>query len=242
MWTAYRKIIKQIINEFWLQLLLSVLWGAYKVQVAPAESNLIATFVANFSAALFLLSWMMGQIVRVKKQQKMEEDFFHVKNELRDLLNKLEQQTKDLVGYSTGGSSIAYFLPLIPSNIPIVHLALINTSSYPVFDFWGEWIDLDEPRKSEMLPFTKHRFELENIYPNRIIENALVFDLTQQPMLRINIFCRSRSSSVTQLVRIAKVNERLVIAYKVESPHYKEQNIPHDFPGYNPDEPDSVFK
>jgi len=152
------RIFKRIVNEFWIQTVLSIIWGAYKVYLTPIDK--VSVFITNFSASLFLLSWMFGQMVRIKKQQKIEDEFSVVKSDLGKLLEKLESQTKDLIGYSTGGDSIAYFLPMLKGN-NLLGLGLTNNTKYPAFDVVGEWIDLDEPIEvSQMKLWTRHRFQL----------------------------------------------------------------------------------
>ena len=238
------RTFRQVVKEFWVQTLISILWGLYKLNSASATDDKFSLFITNFSACLFLLSWMFGQIIRVRKQYKIEDEFGHVKEELNKLLDKIEKQTKDLIGFSTGGDSIAYFLPTVPWQTLTVRLDLLNISEYPVFDFNGEWIDLDEPGLDfENGKFwTRNRFSAGYIYPNRMAEGLLTFDMTNKDLLRINFFCSTRNRGTNQQFRIAKVNGSIIIAYQTTSDKFKENKIPENFPGYDAADPEKVFK
>jgi hypothetical protein len=58
-----------------------------------------------FGPAFFLTSWARGQTVRIRKQQKLEDEFQTVKRELGNLLGSISEQTRLLIGHSTGGES-----------------------------------------------------------------------------------------------------------------------------------------
>jgi hypothetical protein len=233
---------KQLIKEFWPQTLLSVLWGLYKVYITTETDNKISVFVTNFSGALFLLSWMFGQVIRINKQQKIEDEFGQVKTELKKLLDQIEKQTQDLIGYATGGDSVAYFQPSFFKPTELT-LDVINISKYPVFDFSGEWIDIDESINPEIGKlWTRHNFMLGEIYPNKIAMGVLKFDLTNKDRLRINIFSRTRNGGISQTFRIIKVGGQFKVAYKTTSENFNEVRIPDDFPDYDPKTPEKVFQ
>ena len=238
-----KKTIMQLLREFWIQTFLSLIWAIYKLQFIQQGDNKLSLFISNFMASLFLLSWLFGQFIRVKKQQKIEEEFENVRNTLQGLLTKIEKQTKDLIGFSTGGNSIAYFQPSIPAGTLTLCFDLINTSAYPVFDFSGEWIDLDEPINPEKGKFwTRNNFLFGDIYPSKIAMGLMKFDFTNRTQLRINIFAMTRNRNVTQQFRVVKVDNRLHIAFQTTSNDFKENRVPSDFPGYDADDIEKVFK
>jgi hypothetical protein len=238
------RAFKQIVKEFWLQTLLSILWGLFKLKFAEPKENLISVFITNFSASLFLLSWMFGQIVRVKKQQKIDDEFNILKNELSKLLSKIELQTEKLIGYSLGGDSYAYFIPVI-RNQNEISLELINNSKYPVYDITGKWLDMDqEPNLSGIGPlYNRIPFTLGNLFPGLMKSKALTFDMTDKESLRINIFMFSRNTRpVHQNFIIKRQGDNIKIARNLTSNDFTEVKIPPDFPGYDVDNPDEIFK
>jgi hypothetical protein len=233
----------QIFKEFWIQILLSVTWAVYKVCVASNSDNLISVFATNFSASIFLISWMFGQVVRIKKQHKIEDEFNIVKSELTSLLHKIETQTNDLIGYSTGGDSLAYFTPVIYDDNNI-SLELINNDSYPVFDFTGNWLNQDEENLYKGIkPHPRYPFHFQAIYPGKLLRRALNFDISGKESLRIIISAHTRSGrSVWQQFKILRVGNTIKIAHKIESGTFKEIEVPPDFPNYDAENLESVFK
>lgn len=237
------RLIKQIIQEFWIQLVISTIWASYKVYLSISSENPILLFITHFSTALFLTSWMMGQAIRIKKQQKIEDEFSHIKTELSTLLGKIEHQAEELIGYSLGGNSFAYFIPVIRSENEI-SLELINDSKYPVFDITGQWLDMDQvPNLGGKGPVYKRvPFNLKDLYPG-MMKKALTFDISNKESLRINIFIFSRNSrSVDQNFIIKREGESIIIAQNISSGDNSKVEIPPNFPGYDLENPDNVFK
>ncbi|AVI52191.1 hypothetical protein C5O00_13915 [Pukyongia salina] len=238
-----RKVFKQIIKEFWIQSLISILWGIYRVYFSEEEDNKFTVFISNFSAALFLLSWMFGQFVRVKKQQKIEEEFGAVKSSIISLTENLKAQTKDLIGYSTGGDSIAYFTPSFMKGKKGISLHLTNQSEYPVFDIQVEWIDLNEQVDLANGKFwTRHNHLFGNLYPKKGIMDALRFNFSDDHDLRINLFINTRNKHVSQALRVISIDGVPKIAYRIMGDELIKRVIPDDFPGFDPENPDKTFQ
>lgn len=237
-----QKIAKQIFKEFWIQTTLSIIWATFKMYNSKETNEYISIFIANFSGSLFFLSWMFGQVFRVKKQLKIEEEFGNIKSDLNILIKNLEKQTKDLIGYSTGGDSIAYLRPSY-FNSSELHLDLINISEYPVFDFAGEWIDLDENIDPiNNIFWTRNNFVIGDIHPNKIAIGCLRFDFSNRSRLRINVFSRCRNRNITQQIRVVKIEDKLIIAYQIKSDNFNKTNVPDNFPGYNPNNIENIFE
>jgi hypothetical protein len=236
------RLAKQIFIEFLPQLLLSVAYGAYAVSTSRNTATSLSTFINAFGPSFFLLSWARGQIVRIRKQQKLEDEFQAVKKELAHLLGSISEQTRLLIGHSTGGDSEGYFVPTISQPLE-VQIGFINGSEFPVFDVHAEWIDLDE--KGIDLQngkfWTRNQLAIGTIHPNKIAMRIFTVDMSQRDGARINIFIQTRNSGGHQLLRIAKVGNVLHIATRTKLKNRDETRIPSGFPGYNPDNPDAVF-
>jgi hypothetical protein len=81
------RLVKQIFVEFFPQFLISIAYAAYAVSTSRnSAASSFSTFINAFGPTFFLLSWARGQTVRIRKQQKLEDEFQLVKNELGSLL------------------------------------------------------------------------------------------------------------------------------------------------------------
>jgi hypothetical protein len=236
------RAFKQIFKEFWIQIILSLIWAIYKVYIAPISENIISVFTTNFFAAIFFISWMFGQVIRIKKQHKIEDEFKDVKTELNSLLTKIETQTQDLIGYSTGGESLAYFSPVIYDENSI-SLELSNEGKYPVFDFIGHWMNTDEKNELKgVKPHPKHNFNFGSIYPGKVLLKALNFDITGKDHLNIIVWAHTRSGkTIWQNFKIVRVGHSIKIAEKIITQDYNKIEVPPDFPNYDPDSPEKIF-
>ncbi len=84
-------VVKQLLREFQIQFVLSIFWGIFKTDSTQSGIDYALNFIGNFTAAFFLTSWFASQILRVKKQQ-------HVENSLNTLISKLEVLANALAG------------------------------------------------------------------------------------------------------------------------------------------------
>jgi hypothetical protein len=236
-----KRVLQQLIYDFWPQAIISILWAGYRSYLAKEDN--FSVFVTNFFPAFFLTSWMYGQVIRIKKQQKLEDEFERVKSEISKLLENIQQQTDYLIGHATGGDSIGYFSPSVQMGTMNLTFDFMNLSKYPVFDIFAEWIDLDERiDPANKVFWTRNRIVLGTIHANKVAVSVFGFDMTTRDRLRINIFMQTRNRSIIQLIRVEKVNGQLKFALKTQSDIFNETRIPEDFPNYIPEEPDKVFQ
>ena len=231
----------RLLKEFWIPSLVAIGWTAYNIAVATTWD--IKTLINIFGPSFFLASWATGQFFRVQKQAKIEKNLTSIEGRVESLVTRLEQHTKDFMGYTTGSDSVAHFMPMITGQ-GIVELGLLNNSTYPVFDIQAEVIDLDEPidpAKGKL--WTRHRYAVESLYPSKIIMGAYRFDISHRDRLNVNIFIQTRSQGLIQQLRIAKLTDGIAIAIKTTvGEKIIERTVPKNFPGFNPDDLDSVFK
>lgn len=230
----------QLFREFWPQLVISVCWAFYRV--AHSSSDLVTVFISNFSVSFFLTSWLWGQVVRVRRQQKVEDEFQNVRAGLQKLLESLQLQTQHLIGHTTGGDSFGYFVPMFFDRNEL-QLGFQNDSKYPVFDVFAEWIDLDEPTdipKGKL--WTRHRINLGAIYPSRIAMGAVKFDMRGRDRLRINVFIFARNGGLTQEFHVVRVDDWWKVAVRTRSEKFNQTNVPIDFPDYDKENPEKVFE
>jgi uncharacterized protein YoxC len=101
------RIGKRLVHEFWVPFLVASCWTLYRYHVS-IEGDVISTVVAAFAAAFFLASWATGQVVRVKRQQAVEDTLQTIVQRTNDMdvaartisnfAQQLQQQTKDIPG------------------------------------------------------------------------------------------------------------------------------------------------
>ena len=236
------KLATRLLKEFWLPATVAVAWTVYNLRTAGSVWD-VKTLINVFGPSFFLASWATGQFFRVQKQAHVEKNLTSIESRVENLVTRLEMHTQDFMGYTTGSDSVAYFMPMI-TGPGVLELGLINNSTYPVFDVQAEVIDLDEPIDPQKGKFwTRHRFVLESLYPSKIVMGAYRFDLSNRDRLNINIFIQTRTQGLTQQLRIIKKPDGISIATKTTAGEKViECRVPEDFPGFNPADPDAVFK
>lgn len=236
------KLAIRLLKEFWLPATVAVAWTIYNIRTAGSVWD-VKTLINVFGPSFFLASWATGQFFRVQKQAHIEKNLTSIEGRVENLVTRMEKHTQDFMGYTTGSDSVAYFTPII-TGPGVLELGLINNSTYPVFDVQAEVIDLDEPIDPQKGKFwTRHRFVLGRLYPSRIVMGAYRFDLSNRDRLNINIFIQTRTQGLTQQLRITKKPDGISIATKTTAGEKViECRVPEDFPGFNPADPDAVFK
>jgi hypothetical protein len=237
-----KKLLTQIIKEFWIQLIISSLWAIYKVRNDLTGQNEIITFITNFGASLFLTSWFIGQILRIKKQQKIESYLELVTHKVESLLNNLENSSNKIIDNITGGNSYLYMIigNISPDN-EWGEMIFIHKGENPVYDVFVEYIDLDEP----ILPtgnYKRNRFEIGTKAPKTASTGPKI-KLNKAQGLRINVFYSTRRGIINQGLRMIFRNDKWISAYKVSDyDNLNEINIPDDFPMEDGDEELKAWK
>lgn len=98
------KTFNQIIKEFWLPLIIALLWTLYNLNLKN-ESWSIAKAINVFGPTFFLVSWCCGQYFRIRKQKKVEYELDEVQNKLDKFFKQLETKTENIINNLTGGDS-----------------------------------------------------------------------------------------------------------------------------------------
>ena len=233
-------IARRLLREFWLPAVVAVAWTGFNVYSTKAWD--LKAIVNVFGPSFFLASWATGQFFRVQKQASVDKNLTAIETRVTGLIDRLEKHTTDFLGYATGGDSWASFMPAITGK-DTVELILHNESKYPVFDIYAEAIDLDEPIEPDKGRFwTRHRFVLQSLFPNKAVMGAYRFQLGGRDRLKVNVFVQTRNKGVTQEFRIARVGDWFSIAIKttVEGSVVKLE-VPDNYPGRDPANPASVF-
>jgi hypothetical protein len=234
------KIFFRLLREFSLPAITAVAWTVFSLRASGTWS--LTAFVTAFAPAFFLCSWATGQFFRVKKQVGVERNFSDIETRLGAIVDRLEQHSRDFLGYVTGAEGFVSFEPAI-SEKNTIDLMLMNDSKYPVFDIQAEAIDLDEPIDPKNGKFwTRHRYILPSLYPSKAIMTAYRFDMTGRDRLKVNLFVQTRRGGLTQEFRVARVGNWYSIAFRTRSgEEVVKKAIPKDFPGFDAENEDAVF-
>lgn len=208
--TIYRKILWQLIKEFWLQFLLSICY-ALKISSygADDEGNILLVFIKNFAACFFLLSWLFSQFIRVKRQYKLENNLITLLNKNETILNRIEQVYIDLEGFTTGGASFCYLQVKRVSQDYLV--ALVHVGKYPLFDINIRIRNLGE--EDVHLPKEDQYFEIGTLTPEMVKTlNKINFVENKDGVIHYEIQIFSRNRSHTQFLFLEEIDNTWLTA------------------------------
>lgn len=140
------KIITQLFKEFWIPLLLSLIWTAYGLVDQPYQTWDGPKIVNGVFVTFFGLSFWFGQWNRVKKQLRVEEGLTGIESKVATMLDRLDEKTNHLIGHITGGDGYCAVVGLGASLA-----ALCNFRPYTLFEVRATLIDLDLMAKNSQV-------------------------------------------------------------------------------------------
>lgn len=103
------RTIFQLIKEFWVPFIVACGWVAYDLYTNVSHRNLTAA-IPIFGGTFFLCSWLTGNIVRVRRQARVEDKLTGVGDRIEGLVEELSSATRRIVDTVTGGDSFPYLL------------------------------------------------------------------------------------------------------------------------------------
>ena len=225
------KIFKQIIKEFWIPLALSIIWVLYNIYGNGSETEWNVQKTVNvFGPTFFLLSWLTSQFFRVKKQTKVEDSFGAMEARFKELLDKVESKTEEMIGHISGGNSFPWLQIGMTNGSNQGVLMAIHQGDHPLYDVTARIVDLQkfEQIKNNIslatLGYTDTNINIGNMIPSHasMVQN---WKIESEPKQSYNIFFTARNGSFTQLLRLKKVNGAWVTATKVTN---KNNEILHE--------------
>lgn len=98
----------QLLKEFWFPFISACGWTALVLWDEPKDVKSIGS---NFVTAFFFVSWMTGQIFRVRKQAGVEASFEHLQVRLGRMIDELNDKTIWTINHITGGDGYCHALP-----------------------------------------------------------------------------------------------------------------------------------
>lgn len=237
------KLLKQIVKEFWLPLVLSILWVIYNIYGGNNEGQWSIQRVVNlFGTTFFLLSWLTGQYHRIKKQTKVEDSFDAIETRFKELLGQLESKTNEMIGHISGGNSFPWLqIGQINHSSDTGVLVVIHEGEHPLYDVNAQIVDLVKFEQiKQNLSLENRNFADTDIYVGNMIplhaRMLRQWKIESCPEQSYNIFFTARNGSFTQLLRLKKINGTWIsatIVKKNDEVLHEEvhENFPRDLDG-----------
>lgn len=211
--------IKQLFREFWLPLVLALLWALYNLKIHAGGSWDFTRFLNIFGPTFVFTSYLLAQWFRVRKQQKVESGLRTIESNVSQLVRDLDKRTKDLIGHVTGGDSFCHLVGghITPEN-QVLNLCLHHDSEHQLYDMHVRIVDLqvfeqEISRKPENLRKADTVFYLDSFLPgyghplyskDKAGERAML-DLGDGDKAGFNIFFTARNGAFFQYLRFARV-------------------------------------
>jgi hypothetical protein len=222
-----RATVSQLIKEFWLPFTLAILWTTFD-SFENANHRTVATIVPIFSASFFLFSWLSGQVVRVRRQARVEGGLNDVATRMDGLLGRLDATTERLVATVTGGDSFAYVNFIATGPNRIIAQALLSVGNFPLANVGARIVDLQafDAIVEGPNPFAAdHTVFAAELAPQMAIMVTTVPAFTPATdKMDFNVFFSARNGWWTQMVRFRKVDGEWRSAFVVmrddDSPLY----------------------
>lgn len=190
------QLIKEIFKNFWIPLLLSFGWAAFRYWSAQPETEIFSFIVTNFSGALFLISWAMGQVKRLQKHIGDKQEFQLLGAHLSGIVDKMELQTQQLIGYTLGDSKkLSLFVGTSLSDPNVATFSIGNEGTYPVYDVRIDWYEIGN-FDPILWNVNREKDPIPSMMPKYVESDVIAIDMTEKPHRRIsiNILWRNGSS------------------------------------------------
>jgi hypothetical protein len=223
-----KKTVLQLVKEFWIPFLVSVVWTTYAVW-GPDVS--VKDSISNFGSSFFLASWLTGQIFRVRKQAGVEASFGSVEQRLNHLLGELEAKTQNMVSHITGGDSYVLFFPVDFVGTKILWVAF-HKGDYTLPQVKVSITDVEmltDRFKYESALYV-NKFELGDVHRglNQTVADS---EISTRDRFSFKILTHSRNGTYKQDTRFVRVDGVLRFALRITGPSgIVHEQIQSDFP------------
>ncbi|MDF3821730.1 hypothetical protein P3G55_17630 [Leptospira sp. 96542] len=135
------KVLNQFIKEFGIQFILSISYSLY-MQELPKNCDYASLkqffdkILPFFGASFFFLSWLSGQVVRIRKTLKTEEKLTDIESLITKTVDASVTRIETLIDFVTGKDSYCYIdiVASLPYNGGQVIPFLLHSGSNPVYN------------------------------------------------------------------------------------------------------------
>ena len=209
-----KRTIKQLVKEFWLPFVVATAWTAYVVWGKPLSIKVIITALGP---AFFLASWMTGQFFRVSKQESVQTGLSSLELRLKNLLEQLETQAKEITHHTTGGDSYCYFAIGVYDGSNSSTWNAFHKGKYPLYGVHARIVDLAIFRDAlnEGYPYAADTIvPIGDISVNQVL-TCHGIDLGSSDTRDFNVFFSARNGFYTQRIRFRRINGKWLQATHV---------------------------
>jgi hypothetical protein len=209
---GYIRVIKQVLREFCVPFVVALVWTLWVQRTSEISA---AAWIANFGSAFFLSSWMTGQLVRIRRQARVEDGLSTLEERLSRIAQDLDAAVVDLQGYMSGGDSYCYFSPSF--GVANSRWIVVQSGKYPLYNVAARVVDLSlvdaAMRAGDPMAFDRH-VETGDL-PNGQALFANIGQIPESSSLDLNIFFSAKNGFFTQLFRARDVEGEMAYAYQV---------------------------
>jgi len=220
------RVLKRILIEFSLPAIAATIWYIWS-----GHSGL-----SGWGIFIVSSSWVSSQIFKIIKQQRVEGEFDLVKSRLGHMLERIEDQTRKVVGYSTGSNSNGFILP-VADNQDQVRLFIVNESEFPCYQVRSDIHELTDDGKTVFLHERTH----EVLYPEHWYSSDYTLPFFPGRK-KFKVYFQTRvACTYVQYILIERVRNKYLIAYTKWVNGKIHYVVPDNFPGYDPRHPEALF-
>lgn len=208
------KILSQFAIEFSVPAVIAVAWTGWEWYKAESDYELISKAAIHFFAA----GWAFTQWNRIKKQKRQEDGLSTVETDVKQLVQRLDESTRRMIGFSTGGDSFCEVIPtpvnpLVPNSFAIMH-----HGEFPLYDLTIRIVDLRRRDSIGSTADDENIYKFDTLIPDHLMTIGLKSPIDRMDELerRFNIHVSARNGSSVQMLQMKYVNGFLRTASNVE--------------------------
>ena len=208
------KVGSQLLKEFWFPLVVAFGWTFYNLAFQPKQPWTIADLINLFAPTFFLVSWLLSQLFRVRKQQRVEDGLVGIEAKVSNMLSELDRKTSDLGAAITGGDSFCYLL-VTGDSAGQVQSAVVHQGRHPLYGVTIRIVDLEQfdriaadaadakrPLSLTEIQQAEAHVSIGDLIPQHAYPVTLTTQLGTGPDRRFNVFFQARNGAFTQLLRL----------------------------------------
>lgn len=240
-----KRVFKQLIKEFRIQIGLSIGWAVYSVMNKAPDETTLEVILKQFTTALFLLSWFSGQFIRVKKATKVEDSFELLKSKTEALHEQLGNSINETLNHITGGEGFCRLTIFTNPDLGREYL-IESVGEYPLYDVHIAVADVNQPGTES---FDDPAFQRKTVFSGTLLPHtqysfkSFPFELNPETGASFNIFISARNGSFIQLYRLifhegrwrhaVRVLKQTEVKYERVDPEYPIKDKEAVFPSHS---------
>ena len=193
----WKGTLKQLVKEFWFPGLIATAWTIYTVW---GEIS-VETLIAAFTPAFFLASWSTSQFFRVRKQAGVESSLKALEGRLTGLVEKIENETGELLNHMTGGESFCYMLVMADN----LNWVVIHQGTHHLQNLSARVCDIDALASPDSWRTANANVDIGILFKGMCVQ-SLAIPLNADHR-RFNIFFVANNGSFLQELRLKRTGD-----------------------------------